>query len=249
MRANPLFQFLALLFGLSLFGLLCAVWLPIALLLERSSANPWRNRVGRLAVRRGFDLYLGILEFLGLLELDLDQFNLNDLKGPVLLAPNHPSLLDAIIILSRCPHIGCVLKSDLLAHPLLGPGARLAGYISNRHPRQMIHDVEREIKAGHTVLLFPEGTRSRGGRISTLKLSPALIARRLGCEIQTVLIESSSGFLGKGWPWYRPPALPVRITLRLGACFPAASDVRELTRGLQTYYYRELIERPSESTP
>ena len=77
--------------------------------------------------------------------------------GPLILAPNHPSLIDAIVILSHHPNLSCVMKADLMGNILLGPGARLARFMHNGSPRQMVREAGADVRRGGLVLLFPEG--------------------------------------------------------------------------------------------
>src|ERR1700677_1221558 len=56
----------------------------------------------------------------------LDLCEIDSLRGgpPVILAPNHPCLIDALLILTRHPNIVCVMKSALMRNVLLGSGSR-----------------------------------------------------------------------------------------------------------------------------
>lgn len=238
LRLQILGRYLAMMLGFGLLAGLCILWAPwaSALLLLRRPKEPW-NRRGRRVIRMGFRAYLETLKFLKFIEIDLLEFSCQDLTKPMLLAPNHPSLLDALLLLAYGPDLICVMKSDLFAHPLLGPGARLAGYISNRRPRRMIVDAIQALENGHSILLFPEGTRTPGNLLGELKQSPAVIAQRSGCDIQTVLIEINSGFLGKNWHWRQPPVLPLRVRLRLGPRLKPNPDIRQMTRDLRACYF------------
>src|SRR5579862_5277360 len=109
--------------SLAMLALICLSWslltLPLYLLLPRRAAK----RVGRRGIMAGFRLYGHWLTLVGAYELDLSALDpLRD--GPALiLAPNHPSLIDAILILTRHPNLACVLKSSLMDNILFGPGA------------------------------------------------------------------------------------------------------------------------------
>jgi len=113
---------------------------------------------------------------------------------PSIIAPNHPGLLDAVILLTLIPDATCILKSSLLNHPLFGAGARLAGYIPNDRTHEMIREAVKALNRGEHVLMFPEGTRTERQPISPLKVSPFLIALKAHAPVQTVLIRTPSGF-------------------------------------------------------
>ena len=62
--------------------------------------------------------------------------------------------------------------------------------------------------------------------------------------LDRLLIETDSPYLGKGWPIWRPPALPIRIRVRLGERFVAEADDAALLQRLERYFARELRGAP-----
>jgi hypothetical protein len=58
--------------------------------------------------------------------------------------------------------------------------------------------------------------------------------------VQTVFIESTSRFLGKGWPIFRRPEMPITYRIRLGREFAPPADVRAFTQELQEHFAAEL---------
>jgi 1-acyl-sn-glycerol-3-phosphate acyltransferase len=67
-----------------------------------------------------------------------------------------------------------------------------------------------------------------------------LIAQMAQVPIQTVLIESASPYLGKGWPIWRTPQFPVVIRVRLGQRFAPEADHQGLLKRLDAYFAEEL---------
>ena len=70
------------------------------------------------------------------------------------------------------------------------------------------------------LLLFPEGTRTTRAPINPLVRQRRLIAKRAGVPVQTLVIETDSPFLSKGWPLFRRPTLPITYRVRLGRRLP-----------------------------
>jgi len=236
---RTLHAYLALLLGLGVLALMCLIWTLIASLLAVLLPRPVTRKLGRWTIRRAFRAYLGWLTLIDAVRIDLKA--LDELSGQTLiLAPNHPGLLDAVLILSRLPRLACVVKAELLWNPWLGAGARLAGYIGNASRHGMIRAAVAELKSGSPLLLFPEGTRTLQPPVNPFRNSLALIAKQAHVPIQTVFIETDSRFLGKGWPWLRRPDLPIMIRVRLGDRFPPPARVREATLNLQRYFESEL---------
>ena len=58
--------------------------------------------------------------------------------------------------------------------------------------------------------------------------------------IQTVILDSDSPYLGKGWPIWRPPEFPVVIRARLGQRFAPEADHHGLLGRLEVYFTEQL---------
>lgn len=217
---------------------LSAAALPLYALLPRRSGV----RIGRLGISRAARLYGCWLTLVGAYRLDLDALDaLRDEPG-IILAPNHPSLIDAILILSRHPNVTCVMKSDLMNNMFLGVSARLAGYICNRPPRRMVRDSVTELRRGGMLLLFPEGTRTIQPPVNRFTSSVGLIAKRAGVPVQALILETDSPCLSKGWSPVRRTPLPIGFRVRLGRRFAAPDDARALDRELESYFREELAD-------
>jgi 1-acyl-sn-glycerol-3-phosphate acyltransferase len=231
-----LYEYCALYCSLGLLGLICLAWSLIALPLYFLLPEAAGTSLGRRGIMGGFRLYAWSLRATGAYRLDLRA--IDALRGgpPVVLAPNHPCLIDALLILTRHPNIACVMKSELMNNLFLGSGSRLARYVRNGSPRQMIKESVTHLRQGCVLLLFPEGTRTRSTPINSLTTSAGLIAKRAGVPVQTLLIETDSPYLSKGWSLFRRPSLPITYRVRLGRRFEAPADAAALTAALDAYY-------------
>lgn len=232
-------EYCALYSSLLLLALLCLGWsaltLPLSLLPRHTAMQ-----LGRRGIMRGFGCFAAWLRLIGAYRLDVSALaSLRD--GPALiLAPNHPSLIDALLILAHHPNLACVMKAELTANALFGPGARLACYIRNGSPRQMVKEAIRNLSAGGSLLLFPEGTRSVRAPVNELKRSVGVIARHARVPVQTLLIDTDAPFLSKGWSLWSRPRLPVLYRIRLGRRFEPPEDVEAFMLELERYYRSEL---------
>lgn len=220
--------------GLSAFAVLCLAWLPFALILGALLSGAQGRRIGRRFVHRGFRLYLGFLRLFCASYFDLAALDALRTAPPQVLVANHPSLLDVLLIVSRLPNVVCVMKAGLMNNILFGAAARMAGYIRNDGPLEMILQADAALAEGAHVLIFPEGGRTARFPLDPFSQGAALIARRAKVSIQSLLISSSSPYLGKHWPLWRRPDLPLRWSVRLGARYPSPSDVKACTRLLQS---------------
>jgi 1-acyl-sn-glycerol-3-phosphate acyltransferase len=238
--ARAAHEYLASYGSLLLFALLCLGWSLLALPLSALLPPAPGRRLGRLGIRAGFRMYLRWLALVGAYRFDLAELERLRDCGPLLLAPNHPSLIDAVLVAACVPDLSCIMKSELMGNILLGPGARLARYIRNDSPHQMVREAIGELRRGGTVLLFPEGTRTVRQPVNALCKSVGVIARHARVPVQTLLIESSSDFLGKGCPLWARPSLPIGYRVRLGRRFDPPRDPAAFQQELERYYRSEL---------
>jgi len=239
-RLKRIYEYFALYSSLTLLGLICLTWSLFALPLYFVLPRRLGTAVGRRGIMSGFRLYAWSLSVTRTYLLDLRD--IDALKGgpPLILAPNHPCLIDALLILTRHPNIVCVMKSALMKNVFLGAGSRLARYVRNDSSRQMIKESIAHLREGGVLLLFPEGTRSTRAPINSLVGSVGLIAKHANVPVQTLVIETDSPFLSKGWPLFRRPDLPITYRVRLGKRFDPPTDVPAFTAELGRYYRQEL---------
>ncbi|HOL64768.1 MAG TPA: lysophospholipid acyltransferase family protein [Accumulibacter sp.] len=234
------YESVAMVLGLGTFALACLIWLPLAMVADRLLPHRAGRWLGRTVVRVAFRGYLGFLGVFCACRFDLRELDRLHDDGPLILVANHPSLLDAVLILSRVPNTVCVMKTALMDNPLLGAAARLARFIRNDPPLAMFLDAGEELAAGARLLIFPEGTRTRDFPLQACQQSTALLARRSKAAVQTLLIEYSTPYLGKHWPLFRRPALPLICRVRLGRRFNPPQNVSAFTAELETYLRSEL---------
>src|SRR5271163_1795698 len=240
------YEYFALYSSLTLLGLICLVWSLFAVPLYFILPARLGTAVGRRGIMAGFRLYGWSLSITGTYRLDLHAIDSLVDGPPVILAPNHPSLIDALLILSRHPNLVCVMKSALMKNVFLGSGSRLARYVRNDSSRQMVKESVAHLQAGGVLLLFPEGTRTTRFPINALAGSVGLIAKHANVPVQTLIIETDSPFLSKGWPLFKRPELPITYRVRLGQRFDPPTDVPAFTAALDRYY-REALQGAPQS--
>jgi 1-acyl-sn-glycerol-3-phosphate acyltransferase len=226
--------------GLLALGLICLAWsviaLPAYLILPPRAGAAF----GRAGISRGFYLYRLIITAIGAFRLDLSELESLRHEAGLIFAPNHPQMIDAILLATCHTNIVCVMKAQLMRNIFLGAGSRLARYIANEPPRRMIEAAVAALKQGAVLLLFPEGTRSVRFPINDFHLSVAAISKHAQVPVQALIIETDSPYLSKGWPLFRLPQFPITFKVRLGRRFAPPSDARAFTRELETYFSQEL---------
>jgi 1-acyl-sn-glycerol-3-phosphate acyltransferase len=128
----------------------------------------------------------------------------NVLSGkPQVFMSNHQSDFDIFIVLAFIPgQFRWIAKKELFRVPVFGKAMRNAGYIEmdrQNHERAMksIAIAAQKIREGKSVMSFPEGTRSRDGKIKTFKQGMFHLALQAGVPIVPISIIGASEIMPK----------------------------------------------------
>ena len=118
-------------------------------------------------------------------------------EGPVLFVSNHQSNMDIAII---CGFIdkpkGFIAKKELKKLPLINKWITLAGsiYLDRENPRKSMEgilDGIKPLKNGHSLVVFPEGTRSRGDKMGEFKSGSFKLATKSKVPIVPLTIDGT----------------------------------------------------------
>ena len=226
--------------GFMALGLICLAVTLLAFSMRAVLPRVLSKRIGRRVVAATARGYLRFLVFIGACRFDLAALDALQGDPAMIIAPNHPSLLDAVMILSRLPGAVCVMKADVVNSVFFGASARLTGYIRNTPLRTMVQLAVADLRQGNHLLLFPEGTRTTRFPVGAMQGTTGLIAKNAGVPVQTVFIETNSGFLGKGWSVLWTPKMPITYRIRLGKRFDPPRHTARFVSELEEYFQSEL---------
>jgi 1-acyl-sn-glycerol-3-phosphate acyltransferase len=236
------YDYLVIYLGLALLAIQCLAWSVFALILHPLLSGQRGRALGRRFNMFAFRGFLASLAWSGRLSFDLKDLDALRDAPPLILAPNHPSLLDALMIFSRLPNVSCILKASLMNNVFLGAGARLARYIRNEPVRHMVQSAVRDFDCGSHLLLFPEGTRTTRCPVNPLSSSVGAIAHQAQVPVQTILIETDSKYLSKGWSLFRVAPMPIHYRVRLGRRFDPPQNTHRFMAELEHYFSHVLVQ-------
>ena len=195
----------------TLFGLICIVgnlfFIPLILLgLQRFA--PIQN-LSRDIVRFSWGFFLWCAKILGAIDykysgfekLDLCKSTLDSAQKNHILIANHPSLLDVVLIIARIRHINCVVKDSLRKNPFLFAAIKASGYISA--DESLLENSLSALKKGESLLIFPEGTRTKNSII--FHKAASYIAINGAQSLALIFIKMRPLALKKGEKWYDTP--------------------------------------------
>ena len=127
---------------------------------------------------------------------------------PCIVVANHPSLLDFIVFLADLPNAVCLFKPETRKNLFVSSIVQGSGYIQGYDgtaacSRRIISTAWERVKEGHSVVFFPEGTRSKTSLLlHKFRSTPFHIAKSFDIPIQPVAIYCEPLFLGKNQRWW-----------------------------------------------
>jgi len=174
-------------------------------------------------------------------------------QGPVILAPNHVSYVDPVLVgVSVQRRVHFMAKRELFRTPLMAWFFRqLQAYPVTRE-RVDPSTLKRTLSlldAGQVVLMFPEGTRGDGRTLGPAKPGIAVVAARSGAPVVPVFHAGAEQILPRGG--WRIQRVPVRV--RFGPPLRVVQAGRADRESVERFC-RELMEaigalRPSGERP
>lgn len=199
---------------------------PCCWVLHKVAGEAIPPRCGQVLLQRLFRFFVWYLRVTGVLRLDSGELHRLSTLQRTIVVSNHPSLLDAVILIALLPPCACVMRASLLRHPALGGCAVLAGFVTNDSGSAFVRQGIRKVENEGNLLIFPEGTRTVTPPLNRLKNGFAMVAVKTGAPVQTVLIDYPGRYLSKGTSLFDPVRLPLDFRIRLGEKFyPAPNEM------------------------
>ncbi len=238
----------------ALFGVVALTLSACLIILSVLPIKRSRKRLyTRYSVMLTARLYVYCFHFLGVLKIKFENMNLLDQPGALVIA-NHPTLLDAILLMAVMPRANFIIKAAAANNPFLSVIVSMAGYIPNNESGvALVKEASAALKNGETLMIFPEGTRTDLEQGMNFKRSAAIIALQANCPILPVLISCEPITLRKHEPWYSVPkktplfhlrALPpLHISDCIDTTQPRGIQARELNRFLQLHIAQHLNQK------
>jgi len=218
---------------------------PLVLLLPGSPSS--RRSRTRALVQRAFRLFVWLMNGSGGLSYEFRHAERLGRPGQLIIA-NHPTLVDVVFIVAFTPAPACVVKAALFANPFTRRVVRAAGYISNASTTEMIMEAAGALEGGDTLVMFPEGTRTRPGEALRFQRGTASVALRSARALTPVYIQCEPMFLPKFLPWYRVPPRRPHLVFEVGDDIdltgfreqPAPAASRALNEWLERHFNERL---------
>jgi 1-acyl-sn-glycerol-3-phosphate acyltransferase len=164
---------------------------------------------------------------------------------------NHVSNLDPPVVLPLLPGRSSVLlKKELMNIPILGQAMRLGKFVpvergSRRDAaRASVEAAADALQSGLHILVYPEGTRSPDGRLSTFKKGPFFLAQQTGAPIVPIALSGTQRMMRKGSNAIEPGLARIQLLPAIESSAYATRD--ELMRAVRNAIAQAL---PEEMKP
>lgn len=139
-------------------------------------------------------------------------------EGPVLFASNHEGNFDIPVLLGSIDKpFGFISKVEIKKIPILSSWMEIIQcvFLDRKNRKSAAGSIMSGVellKEGHSLVIFPEGTRSKGGPIGLFKAGGFRLAKNSGVPIVPISIEGTSGVFEKNGKLVKPAKIVVTIS-------------------------------------
>ena len=154
-------------------------------------------------------------------------------------AANHQSQFDILTLQGYLKfNFRWLAKKELFQVPIWGTAMKKAGYIPidrsrGRQALKSLDEAAKRIADGTSVIIFPEGTRSRDGKLQPFKAGGMVLAIKAGVDLVPVAISGTHEVLAKGRLMLHPGNVLIRIGKPVPTTDYRTNQKHELARRLQ----------------
>src|SRR5271165_262962 len=176
--------------------------------------------------------------------LDLKGQEMIPARGGALLAPNHSSWVDAVLLIAATDRpIRFLMFKGVYDNPVIKPFAKMLKIIpiaSDQGPREMIHSLREASEAlrnDEVVCIFPEGEITRIGQMLPFRRGFERIIKGIDVPIVPVNIDGIWGsifsFSGGHFLWKWPRSIPYPVRITFGKPLPSTATATEVRQAVQ----------------
>ncbi len=164
---------------------------------------------------------------------------------PVILAPNHASYLDGPALLAGFPcKMRAMIKKSVFRIPILGQVLLFGKFIkvergNVKRASEALKRAEKLLKDGENLLIFPEGTRTRDGRLGRFREGVCRLSMNTGVSIVPVIVEGSYKLMsrkdfipksGRVLIFFLPPVYPSEFESSKDMCDVLRTEIESELR-------------------
>lgn len=221
-------------------------------LINLITPDPLQKRYrSRLVVSTTFRWFVELMHWLGVLNYEIIGQEKLGRPGQLIIA-NHPSLIDVVFLIAFVRDANCVVKGSHWRNPFTRGPITAAQYVDNGSTLQMIEQSIEALENNQTLIIFPEGTRTKPQEALHFQRGAANVALKSARLLTPVVIRVKPTTLTKAEPWYRIPSRRFTFSMRVGEdidleAFRAKGETPRASRALNDYllaYFTQELKSP-----
>lgn len=226
-------------------GTLIVLWVPVMVVARLVDRDPALYYVG-YTLRIMGRLFTYVNPFW---EIELEGPFPDNPRNPYVVVGNHFSQADPPII-ARVPwEMKWVAKKELFDLPVAGWLLRLSGDIrvdrrSKKSRARVLVRARKYLERDCSVMFFPEGTRSRDGRVRRFADGAFRLAIKAGVPVLPIAIDGTHEALPKHSVWFDPNPEPIRVQVLDPV--DTSGYTRDQARALQRHVRARIIQQIAE---
>jgi len=161
--------------------------------------NPFFKSRSKYLFHRMLSAYTwSVLDIMGNVKKKVINTRNEDFSKPCVMIANHQSFLDILVMTMLYPKVILLTNEWVWNSPVFGRLVRIAGYYPvARGIENSIDYLKEQVKAGYSIAIFPEGTRSTDGQIKRFHKGAFYIAEKLELDILPILIHGTGYTMSK----------------------------------------------------
>jgi 1-acyl-sn-glycerol-3-phosphate acyltransferase len=168
-------------------------------------------------------------------------------EGPVLFVSNHQGNFDIPLLMAHIPKpMGFISKIEVKKLPIISSWMELLPcvFMDRKDRRQAVKSIQVGadlLKSGHSLVIFPEGTRSKGGPISDFKTGSFRLATKSSVPIVPITIDGSYKLFEEKGNRFHPGNVTITINEPINSAYYEQVTVKELSELVQMKLQNNLI--------
>lgn len=170
-------------------------------------------------------------------------------EGAMVLAPNHQGYFDIPLMLTMVPRtLGFFSKIEVKKIPFIRDWMEKLHCVfvdrgDKRSAMKSVHDAVATLKAGHSLVIFPEGTRSKGGPVKEFKQGAFKIAHKAKVPVVPVCIDGSHKVMESNHYFIRPAHVRVRVLPAIDVASMERDAMEEVSKQVRQHIVEALEQR------